>query len=176
MSIWKAKECEQSSSSLCLWYRVFLRQMFKSEDWRRKKRSISWNHCLPDWGVWQWLWTWVWVNRQTINKKIQKDQNLKNKMLGAKARYCTCTLLQHHEEWADHLSLQPNPWTHLYPIVGNILPQLREQAREYLVFDPYFSSRSPSKALPEFLAWPLINFYWLWGQAPWLVAFHCYTS
>ena len=86
MSIWKAKECEQSSSSLCLWYRVFLRQMFKSEDWGRKKRSISWNHCLPDWGVWQWLWTWVWVNRQTINKKIQKDQNLKKQDVGSKSK------------------------------------------------------------------------------------------
>ena len=55
MSIWKCKRVWTIKQFIMPWCRVFLRQMFKSEDWRRKERSISGNHCISDWGVWQWL-------------------------------------------------------------------------------------------------------------------------
>ena len=39
-----------------------------------------------------------------------------------------------------------------------------EQGNLLLVFAPPCCSRGPNEALPEFLVWPLINFYWL-GKA-----------
>ena len=52
------------------------------------------------------------------------------------------------------LPFQPDPWTHPYPHSHEepARPHLREQA---------LCSRDPSNALPEFLVWPLVNFYWL---------------
>ena len=42
-----------------------------------------------------------------------------------------------------------------HPLLGN------EQGNLLLVFVPPCGSRGPNKALPEFLVWPLINFFWL---------------
>ena len=47
--------------------------------------------------------------------------------------------------------LRPDPWTHPYP-----QPPLQGKL---FVLAPPCCSRDPNKALPEFLIWPLINFY-----------------
>ena len=39
------------------------------------------------------------------------------------------------------------------------IPSRREQGKLLLVLALYGCSRGPSKALPKFLVWPLINFY-----------------
>ena len=63
--------------------------------------------------------------------------------------------------------LWPDPWTHPYPhpISGTSSPApLREQASKetcYLFLLPPCCSRDSNKALPEFVVWPLISFYWL---------------
>ena len=65
-----------------------------------------------------------------------------------------CT--QHRQRWGEtpEPPFQPDPWTHPYPHSHKepARPHLREQA---------LCSRAPSNALPEFLVWPLVNFYWL---------------
>ena len=61
----------------------------------------------------------------------------------------------------------PNPWTAptLDSFEGPTHPLLEsKQGKLLLVFAASFCSPSPSKALPEFLIWPLINCYWL--QSP----------
>lgn len=82
-------------------------------------------------------------------------------MLGAKAESCT----QHYQGWADHLSYMPcTPPipSHLPHHLRNQLSSLQEWAREpcYLFLPPLLSTY-PSKGLPEFLIWPLINCYFL---------------
>ena len=59
--------------------------------------------------------------------------------------------------------LQPESWTHptLIPYKEPTHPRLgTKQGNLLLVFAPSCYSRGPNKALPEFLDWPLINFYW----------------
>ena len=64
--------------------------------------------------------------------------------------------------------LQPDPWTHLQSVSRTSSPRSSEskQAREPVVLTPpaQCCGRVPSKALPEFPVWPLVNFYWL-GKA-----------
>ena len=118
---------------------------------------------------WDKLWT-------IMNNKIQKDQNpncnswgarSKNRVLGAKAGYCSCTLhIAPPRRWADHLShlsgqtRGPTPTLTPYKEPACPLSQ-SEQETLFLVFSPSCCSRSPNKALHEFLVWPLINFYLL---------------
>ena len=52
--------------------------------------------------------------------------------------------------------LRPDPWTHPYPAHPSSGSQ---QGNLLLVLAPPCCSRSPNKALPEFLVWLLINFY-----------------
>ena len=90
----------------------------------------------------------------------QKGQNptASSEAPGTKARYC---------EWSRHRAPQrgarrpPRPWltfTSPPPASG------REQGNMLLVFLHWCCSTSTSKALPEFLIWPPIHFYWLKGQ------------
>ena len=105
---------------------------------------------------------------QIMDNKIQKDQTpnchfwragSKNRVSGAKVGYCACPLHSTlPKRWADHLShpsnLTPGPTPTLTPLWGS------EQGKLLLVFAPPCCSRGPNKALPKFLVWPLINFYW----------------
>ena len=68
--------------------------------------------------------------------------------------------------WANHpshtSSLSPGHTPTLIPYKEPTHPHLgTKQGNLLLVFAPFCYSRDPNKALPEFLDWPLINFYWL---------------
>jgi len=67
--------------------------------------------------------------------------------------------------WANHpshtSSLSPGHTLTLIPYKEPTHPHLgTKQGNLSLVFAPSCYSRGPNKALPEFLDWPLINFYW----------------
>ena len=100
-----------------------------------------------------------------MNDKIQNTKNptVTSEMPRAKAGYsawCLHTALP--RGWADHLSRPLDPPLSS-PCIRNQLapPSGSEQGNLLLVFTHSCCSMSPSKALPEFLVWPLINFYWL---------------
>ena len=58
--------------------------------------------------------------------------------------------------------LRPNPGPTCIPYKQPARPgSWSKQGKLLLVFTPSCCSKNPNKALPEFLAWPLINFYWL---------------
>ena len=124
---------------------------------------------------------------QILYWKIQKDQKIPtttSEEPGAKTRcweqkqstaHALCT--QHPKWWAEHLSypsdLTPGhtptltPWKEpAYP------PTLGSKQGDLLfVFHPFCSwSSNPSKALPEFLVWPLVNFCWSGGRPRTLVS------
>ena len=102
--------------------------------------------------------------------KIQKGQNpaATSQVPGAKAGYRAWSLhTAPPRGWADHLihsgpTHRSAPAPALTPFKGPALPHWgSEQGYLLLVFTPSCCSTSPNKALPEFLVWPLINFYWL---------------
>ena len=66
--------------------------------------------------------------------------------------------------------LQPDPPIYPYPLAiwGNNSPSIprSEQRHMLLVFVPSGYSTDPSKALPKFPVWPLINFCWLKSPRP----------
>lgn len=65
---------------------------------------------------------------------------------------------EHHKEGQeDHLG----PGSHSPP---HLSASGREQGNVLFVFLHWCCSASTSKALPELLIWPPINFYWLKGQ------------
>ena len=71
--------------------------------------------------------------------------------------------------WANHLRHPSGPTPghtpSLTPYKEPAHPSSgSKQGKLLLVFAPSCGGRSPSKALPEFLGWPSINFYWL-GKA-----------
>ena len=95
-----------------------------------------------------------------LNNQIRKGPNptASSEAPGTKARYC---------EWSLHRAPQngarrpPRPWlSFTSPPPGSG----REQGNMFLVFLHWCCSTSTGKALPEFLIWPLVNFYWLKGQ------------
>ena len=71
--------------------------------------------------------------------------------------YCTCALHSTLPKgWANRLS-HPSG---LSPGHTPTFTSYKEQAREtFFIFAPSCYSRGPSKALPEFLVWPLVNFW-----------------
>ena len=83
---------------------------------------------------------------------------------GAKAGYCTCNLhTPPPKRWANHLShsSSPNPGhtpsLMLYKEPAHFpSPSGSKQGNLLLVITP--CCRSPAKALPEFLVWPLHQF------------------
>ena len=91
-------------------------------------------------------------------------------MLGAKAGYWACPLHSPRpERWAKHESYLSSPTPGHTPTLPPCKepahsPSASEQTREGVVLAPSCGSRGPNKALPEFLLWPLVNFYWL-GKA-----------
>ena len=69
--------------------------------------------------------------------------------------------------WAEHLSHPSGPTPGHTPTLTPhkepaCPPSGSEQGNLLLVFAPSCGGRGPNKALPEFLIWPLVNFYWLW--------------
>ena len=118
---------------------------------------------------------------QILDQKIQKDKkpncrfwragSKNNWVSGAKAGYCSCPpALNTTKGWANHLShpsgLTPGHSPTLTPNKEWACPTLgSKQGNLLLVFAPSCSRhRGPHKALPEFLVWPRVNFYWL-GKA-----------
>ena len=112
---------------------------------------------------------------QIMDKKIQKDKNKKptatSEEPGAKAGYCACPLhTPPPKGWVKHLSqpsgLTPGPSPTLTPCNEPAHSPQRASKGTCCLFslshppDPR-CSRDPNKALPEFLVWPLINFYLL---------------
>ena len=103
--------------------------------------------------------------------KIQKDQkpNCHFWGVGSKAGYWACTLhTAPPRGWGrpPKPPLRPDPGSvpTLTPFKAPACPpptSEREQGHLLFVFAPMCYSTSPNKALPEFLIWPLINFYWL---------------
>ena len=87
-------------------------------------------------------------------------------VLGAEAGYGAWSLhTAPPRGWTDHLSYSS---TTTHPSSPTLTPfkepavLLWEWARETVfVFAPSCCSMSLNKALPDFLIWPLINFYWL---------------
>ena len=77
-----------------------------------------------------------------------------------------CT--QHHQG-GEQTTTQATPpaWPMNPPLPSPYLkdqlavPSGSEQGKLLLVFTPSCCSWSPNKAFPQFLVWPLINFYWL---------------
>ena len=101
-----------------------------------------------------------WGKLWTIRYKKTENPTAASKLSGAKAGYCAWFLhTTPPRGWANYLSHPsgPNPpSTHLRDQLSG-----SEQGNLLLVFAPSCCSLSPSKALPEFLIWPLVNFYWL---------------
>ena len=102
---------------------------------------------------------------QIMNNKTQKGQNTStvSEVGRTKAGYCTWSLLTAPSGWPDHLR-RPSGMTYwsipcLLPSNNQIAPQQKARAPFF-----WFCGPSPNKALPEFLVWPLINFYWLRAQ------------
>ena len=76
------------------------------------------------------------------------------------------------------LSFCPNSWTHpyTYSISGTSSTQQgSKQGNLSLVLTPHCCSRNPNKALPEFLVWLVVNFYWL-GKAKKPSQYHEYND
>ena len=108
-----------------------------------------------------------------MDSKIQKNQKqptATSEGSGAKAGYCPCPLHRTPPKgWANHLS---NPFnltpghTPTFTLCNEpALPSRGANKRNcYLFFTHPCHCRSPNKALPEFLVWPLINIYCL-GKA-----------
>ena len=122
-------------------------------------------------------WGKFWTIRYKKTKKTQKKNNChfsraesRHRVLGAKAGYCTCPLHSTPpKSWAKHLSypagLTPGHNPSLTSCKEQTCPPSgSEQENMLLVFPPSCDLRSPRKALPEFLDWHVINFYWL-GKA-----------
>ena len=85
-----------------------------------------------------------------------------------KKGYCTCPpALNTTRGWANHLSypssLTPGHTPTLTPYKKRAHTHPLGSKREPVML-PTAARRSPSKALCEFLVWPLVNFYWL-GKA-----------
>ena len=90
--------------------------------------------------------------------------------LGAKAGYCT----QYHQldeqtTWVTP-SAQPldTPLPSLHKRNNLTPPQWASRGTCLLISLPPASAGAPSRALPEFLVWPLIKFYWLRRPRTWV--------
>lgn len=103
-----------------------------------------------------------------MNNKIWKSQKplAASLVLAAKAGCFTAMISAHSttKEWADHLG-HPCSSTHqsmsTLPHVRNYPTALGEQATVCYLFQlPGCAAWVLCEALPEFLIWPLFNFYW----------------
>ena len=152
--------------SSCIWDRLGPRTLgCSAHTWtnvslsnrmQRNYKGLKITACVCSWGN---LWT-------TKYKKT-KNPTATSKVLGSKAGYCPWSLhIAPPGGWADHLShpssLNHGPTPTLTPFKGPACPlSASEQGNLLRVFIPLCCSMSPSTALPEFLVWPLISFYWL---------------
>lgn len=108
-------------------------------------------------------WARFWTMRYQITKRAATSEGPGVGCWEQKQR-APCT--QHPPKvWANCLSHSFSPMTLGYPHPIEVTPLLgNKQGNLLLVFAPSCCGRSPSKALPEFLVWPLVHLYWL-GKA-----------
>ena len=125
---------------------------------QRNYKGLKITACMRNWGK---LWT--------IRYKKTQNPTATSGVSGAKAGYHAWSLhTAPPRGWAHHPShpsrLSPGPILTLTPFKGPACwpcppPQGGSEGSCYLLL--LYGSTSPHKALPEFLIWPLINFYWL---------------
>ena len=102
-------------------------------------------------------------NEISNNKKSCYFWRARSRVLGAKAESPLHTTPP--KVWANCLSHSFSPTSLGYPHPIEVTPLLgNKQGNLLLVFAPSSCGRSPSKASPEFLVWPLVHLYWL-GKA-----------
>ena len=130
-----------------------------------KKLSGTKNNCMPA----------VRVNSGPKRYKETKKPNChfwrawsKSRGWGPRAGYCAHPLhTPPPKGWAKHLSHPSGPTPGHTPTLTPYKEQARpsqganKQGNLLFVLTAHCCSRGPSKALPEFLVWTLINFYWL---------------
>ena len=130
-----------------------------SNEIQRNYMGLKITACMHSWGK-------LWTKNKKPNCHLWRAGS-KNKVLGAKAGYCACPLhTTPPDGWANHLSHPSSPTPgHTLTFTPYKEPAHTrsgsEQGNLLLVFAPFCTCRSPYKALPEFLVWPLVNFYWL---------------
>ena len=129
-------------------------QMSPSNKIQRNYKGLKITACMYSWGK-------LWTKRPKIQLPFLKIWEQKQGTVHA-----PCT--QHHLRGGQTTSATPLPQpldTPLPspPIRNQLAPSrwVSKQGNLLLVFDLHCCSRGPNKALPEFLVWPLINFYWL---------------
>ena len=108
---------------------------------------------------------------QLRNNKIQKDQKPNHHFWGVGSKSSVLHMILAHTTTKgvgrppkppSGLTLDlPLPSSHLRDQLSPPPAPGSKQGNLLLVFSPSCCSTSPSKALPEFHFWPLINFYWL---------------
>ena len=133
----------------------------------RNSMGLKITACLCSWGK---FWTKRYKRPKQFNCHFWRAGN-KNRVLGAKAGHCACPLQSTPRKgWADHLSHASSQAPGHTPTLSAYKepapsPSRSQRAREPVTCSRFpRCSRGPSKALPEFLLWPRINFYWL-GKA-----------
>ena len=119
--------------------------------------------CMRSYGK---CWT---KDTKKSNCHFGRAQN-KSRGSGAKAGYCACPLhTTSPKGWANHLSHRssrtPGHTLTLTPCKEQARPSTpwpqgaSQQGNLLFVLTPPCCRKGPNKALPEFLVWPLINFY-----------------
>ena len=120
--------------------------------------------CICSWGK-------LWTTRYKETKKTQPPllKSRENKQgVGSKGRVLRMPPALNTTKAVGHPpkpALQPNPG-HTPTLTPYKEPawspwEVSKHGNLLLVFAPLCCSRDPNKAFPEFLVWPLINFYWL---------------
>ena len=137
--------------SACTWTRLS-----SSNKRQRNYMRLKITGCMHSWGK---FWT----------KDTKRPKNPSATFEGprAKAGYFACPLHTTPPKWwANHPSHPSVPTPGHTPTLTPYKERARpragsKQGNLLFVLTPCCCSGVPSKALPEFLVWPLINFYWL---------------
>ena len=91
-------------------------------------------------------------------KSLEKKQRI-----GTKVEHWACPRHTTSWTWASHLSHAPSPPPEHTPILAPFKEQAQPPpgaaSKGTCLFSPTCCSKGPIKALPEFLVWPLMNFY-----------------
>ena len=106
-----------------------------------------------------WVKIWTKIYKRQTQLPFLKSRE-KNWVSGAKQGTAQAPALNATKGWAEHLTHPSGPTPgHTPTLIRNQLasPQRASKGTCYLSSLP--PAASPNKALPEFLVWPLVNFY-----------------